>query len=1113
MKIAIKIRKFLFYAFFLLFGSVVSAQIPIVTNSFDTTLVECEPAPKFFEFDIESIENAVIDTAYFAGDFADLFGFYNGFPDEAPGALYRFKIAYNPAFRGIISAQLRMKINGEFRNIDVTVSHPITRGLVPETVYFYAGQTSKSINLLNTGTVPINLEESYDFGDFVVDGILETGINPGESVTARARFVGAGKAIYDTTVNFFEFCDDTAKIRFYASPEPGNPVLRADRAIDGTIDFGRLTCRDGVYDSLDFKNVGTSALSYDTLIIVGKDASDFTFEQYQDYAIQPGLKHTYKITFEPKSAGTKTAKMIFVADPSNPFLGDREIDLIGRKDSVGFLFEESVALFRGDADSFSDIFSLINTGDVSLYWQEDLDWSFSIFPDKINESAIHAFRPRFSLPGEPSSFELGFSGMNAISPFYVVKLTGTVCDFSDDMFVFIVDRETNIGPQIAARLNVEAPDSYCSEPTQTLIRIYNLGNEILDIEGIRAGGGLGSPFGFSDSNGPLPWEILPGEYRDAIIDFTPQGAGFYEDDIIIESNTSVGYPIEIGNKDFVVNISGRNLLSSFSFSESPVEFLVEESETARKKVYVNNTGQTEITLSGLPFSNEKFDVSQMSPETISPGGVGTILVDFKGGEAGENYNEDVSVTEKTCLVARTLGIRATVKDPAGPTPDYPSSVDFGSILCAGDSLVKTIVIRNLGTADLIIYGITVEGGEGAFTTPITTETTIEPSGSHSIDVVFKPSEPGDYQAELKFTVNTSTGVFNVDLFGKMEEIAYEIDPISLNLGSFGPNETGTKTATISNSGTADLQWNEGYSSGDFTLVSVTPNPTPADDSSIVTVKFNGSSEFGEKTSFFDFVDPCGTSKRLNVTATVADVPTGLTLKIGSVEADPPATFSARVGEKFSAPLVLLNPNDADLSSAESLTAEISFNYTMLYPDKIISDRGVQLLDDTWDFETRTVRFAVDLPDEFERGKIADLRFLAALGDDSTCALELGNVSISGIPNPQIETRDGLFKLTNYCEHGGARLIQNNENLVQLLNLSPNPSSGSFVVEFEIASESFIRIELVDMNGKVLSTLASGSYNEGKHTEYLDLKNAPVGRYYLRLRNEAGSVSTKLEVVR
>jgi hypothetical protein len=78
-------------------------------------------------------------------------------------------------------------------------------------------------------------------------------------------------------------------------------------------------------------------------------------------------------------------------------------------------------------------------------------------------------------------------------------------------------------------------------------------------------------------------------------------------------------------------------------------------------------------------------------------------------------------------------------------------------------------------------------------------------------------------------------------------------------------------------------------------------------------------------------------------------------------------------------------------------------------------------------------------------------------------------------------------------------------------IRPNPTTGSFAVPFQLGRAGEVTIELFDMRGDRVATIASGMFAAGAHAPRFDATGLPAGAYTV-VMNAAGSVSTRMVTV-
>lgn len=242
-------------------------------------------------------------------------------------------------------------------------------------------------------------------------------------------------------------------------------------------------------------------------------------------------------------------------------------------------------------------------------------------------------------------------------------------------------------------------------------------------------------------------------------------------------------------------------------------------------VYVTDTGNHTIrkitpggvvtTIGGTALISGGLDGVGTSALFSSPAGV-TIT------SSGIVFVSDVSNNRITRGVLTALPA-IVVEEPAGiALVNGTSMLDFGSVLTGGSSL-KTVTIKNMGSADLTLGTITKAGVNAAEFTIITTgmSTTLASGSSTSFSVSFTPAASGTRAASIQIPSNDE-------------------DETPFDLTFTG---TGQSSANLSNLVTSSGTLTPAFSPATYnyfvtlpvTTTSITVTPTKADANATVTV--------------------------------------------------------------------------------------------------------------------------------------------------------------------------------------------------------------------------------------------------------------------------------------
>jgi hypothetical protein len=77
-----------------------------------------------------------------------------------------------------------------------------------------------------------------------------------------------------------------------------------------------------------------------------------------------------------------------------------------------------------------------------------------------------------------------------------------------------------------------------------------------------------------------------------------------------------------------------------------------------------------------------------------------------------------------------------------------------------------------------------------------------------------------------------------------------------------------------------------------------------------------------------------------------------------------------------------------------------------------------------------------------------------------------------------------------------------------LDVFPNPFSSSAEIQFSLINASDIKLELFDLQGKKIKTIAEGNFSDGNHQLILECNDMESGIYLLQFVTGLSSISSK-----
>ncbi len=212
--------------------------------------------------------------------------------------------------------------------------------------------------------------------------------------------------------------------------------------------------------------------------------------------------------------------------------------------------------------------------------------------------------------------------------------------------------------------------------------------------------------------------------------------------------------------------------------------------------------------------------------------------------------------------------------------------------------------------------------------------------------------------------------------------------------------------------------------------------------------------------------------------------------------------SAKVNDIVSIPILIDDPGSAIAGGATTITATLDYNVTMLEP---IQNTPAGTISGN----IRSIPLTLTInPNDTVLTRLA---FRVALGNDSVTKLDVIN-PITNSATVLASDQDGQFKLLDLCHEGGARLL-NPDGVVNMIVLSPNPTSTMLNIKLDLAEYGHTSVSIADETGRIIKTLL----DEDTRTSLLFLKvpvtDLPSGRYYVLLQTPTYHSREAIEVKR
>lgn len=262
--------------------------------------------------------------------------------------------------------------------------------------------------------------------------------------------------------------------------------------------------------------------------------------------------------------------------------------------------------------------------------------------------------------------------------------------------------------------------------------------------------------------------------------------------------------------------------------------------------------------------------------------------------------------------------------------------------------------------------------------------------------------------------------------------------------------------------------------------------------------------------------------------------------IGSYPLDPGLTqvssfkpFTVESGIEYEALFVVEHPNDVNPSNNDMFVRVTNDGFVDVTPIDVdapgVFQRG--MFTPMAYFKERIGQFTKDVT---LRSKIEDMSsFSALVYEDSIGEMDFypkDSFYAVFTPTP-LDINDGLYMITFWAtyreSHGTIISHPPFELTFQYEGIAEQPVTGNFALEavapnpfvdnanvsFSLGHTADISLKVYDVTGKVVSTLASGTYTQGPHTVNWNASHVPAGIYFIRFVAPEFSTTRKVMVLK
>jgi WD40 repeat protein len=605
----------------------------------------------------------------------------------------------------------------------------------------------------------------------------------------------------------------------------------------------------------------------------------------------------------------------------------------------------------------------------------------------------------------------------------------------------------------------------------------------------------GNPTDFDITAPGLPLALAAGAEYQLDVSFTPTEQGL---------RTAMA-EIQTGRGPTLISISGNGALpalrapETLNFGRHVANAAVVDSVITLTAVgdpsSTFNVSLTQI----LEYQRSVFSiVSGGGPFTMKGGETRRITVRFDPKSFGRFAAIlNIRIDSRPSQVVRLYG-EATGEGRLSAT----SSVLFPSSPCSSSPSQRSILLRNSGNSETVLYSIGLEGtnaDEFEFLSLPTFPFTMAAKDSLPLTIQFDPKRVGVKDARVVTSSNASNAINGrtvVSMIARRDSVGFELSRTTVDLGNVAEGEMQSDRLQILNTGTITLQWPRGgIVLGPFRIDSITPDITPGRRSSDMLVTFTGGQAGKMYETTYTFVDTiCNRSQTVALKAYVKSI-VGGRVRIGKVD--------ARTGELVSVPVYVSNLTNMERTPVKEFLMHCSVNGRILTPSGS-TPVGILKADGSRSF-------SVAVPLTSKDSVATMMTFQTTWGNDTSSFIKIDSITVAD--TLQFRTFDGEVRLVDLCRIGGrARLISLQANGAGV-RVNPTPASSQASATIDLVERGRTSVRLYDAQGRNVALLFDEDTPPGRWTVPLDLSSLHNGTYFVVMTTPSETFTQRLEVIR
>jgi|GEM_PF-1500815 len=1042
----------------------------------------------------------------------------------APGANVTVQVTYSPSDEGADSGTL---VIGSDDADEPTVTVSLSGNGVPVPVpeidvsplalnygdVFIGSDSKLSVTITNTGTADLDVT-SIALGvgtsaDFVIT--LSPGsvlLAPGANVTVQVTYSPSDEGTDSGTLVIESDDSDEPKVTVSLS---GNGVPVPVPEIDVTplsLTYGDVYIGSDSTLSVTITNTGTADLDVTSIAFGAGTSADFAITSGPgSILLAPGANVRVQVTYSPSDEVGDSGTLVIESDDADEPTVTISLSGNGVPVPVPEIDVTPLSLNYGNvfigSESMLSV-TITNTGTADL--------------DVSNVTLGAGTSTDFAITSGPANVILA-PGANV-----TLQVTYSPSDEGADSGTLVIESDDSDEPTVTVSLSgngVPLPvpeidvtplslnygDVFIGSDSVLSVTITNTGSADLDVTSIALGAGSAD---FAITSGPGSIVLAPGTNVTVQATYSPSDEGADSGTLVIESDDT-DEPV------VTVSLNGRGVpVPIAEIDVTPLALIYGDvfiGSSLSQTVTIDNVGTANLDITDIRLgAGSSLDFLITSgpsvPMSVAPGAYVTVGVTYSPSDEGADSGTLVIGSDDADEAVVIVSLNGNgVPTPVPEIDVTPLSLNYGDVF-VGFVSVLSVSVTNTGSADLDVTGIALGmGSSGDFAVTSGPESIVlGPGANVTVWVTYSPLDEGPDSGTLVIeSDDTDEPVVTVSLLGNgvpapIPEI--DITPLSLNYGDVFIGLSLSKTVSISNAGTANLNVTnielEGGSSLDFEITSWPSLPASIVPGANITVQvtyrpLNEGVDSGTLLIESDDFDEPVVTVSLSGNGVPVPVPeidvAPLSLNYGDVFIGSDSTLSVTItntgsadldvtsialGASSSADFVITSgPGSIVLVPGANVTVEVNYS-----PSDEGADSGTLLIEsDDFDEPVVTVSLSGNgVPVPVPEIDVAPLSLNYGdvfIGSDSTLSVTITNTGSADLDVTSIAlgaSSSADFVITS---GPGSIVLVPGANVTVEVNYSPSDEgadSGTLVIQSDDADESVVILSLSGIGIKMCGDL-------------------------------------------